>query len=63
MLFLKSGDDLYWNGTEFQPNYREAIVFGAVMRASRHLRRATKIDPNCKLEALTECQWMELASR
>jgi hypothetical protein len=63
MILLKSGDDLYWNGTEFQPDHRKAILFGAMTRATRHLRRAKKVDPNCKLEVLTEYQWIELASR
>jgi hypothetical protein len=60
MLFLKSGSDLYWDGRKFQPDYRKAIVFGAMMGAEKDIKRASKIDANCKLEALNEEQWAEL---
>jgi hypothetical protein len=57
MLFLKSGDDLYWDGKKFQPDYRKGILFGSMAGASKDLRRAAKIDDDCKLEAMNEEQW------
>jgi hypothetical protein len=60
MLFLKSGSDLYWDGRKFQPNYRKAILFGGMMSAEKDIKRASKIDAECKLEVLNEEQWADL---
>lgn len=61
MLFIKSGSDLYWDGKKFQTDYHKGIVFGAVMGAMKDVRKASKIDPNCKLEALNHEQWAEIS--
>jgi hypothetical protein len=60
MLFLKSGSDLYWDGRKFQPNYRKAILFGGMMSAEKDIKRASKIDAECKLEVLKEPQRVEI---
>lgn len=62
MLFIKSGNDLYWDGAKFQLNHRKGIVFGAMRGAAKDLRRAAKIDPNCKISSMTDSQWAEYAS-
>ncbi len=41
MLFLKL-DDLYWDGEDFQSDFRKAIVYGSVMAASKDLGRNGK---------------------
>jgi hypothetical protein len=58
MLFLRSGK-LYWDGTEFQSDYRKAVVFGSMSVAGKDILRAIKIDPNCRLEVMTSSQWDE----
>jgi hypothetical protein len=63
MLFLKSGNDLYWDGAKFQADYHKGIVFCAMMNAVKDLRRAVKADPNCKLLSMTDSQWVEYTSR
>jgi hypothetical protein len=62
MFFLKSGE-LYWDGAKFQPDYREGIVFAALMGVGKDIRRASALDPNCRVIALTDAQWTEYNSR
>jgi hypothetical protein len=59
MLFLKSGNDLYWDGDKFQSDHRKGIVFAAMMGAGNDLRKAKKIDPNCVITSLSDSQWAE----
>jgi hypothetical protein len=60
MFFLKSGNDLYWDGYKFQANYRKAVLFGGMVGVERDFILAAPIDPGCKLEQMTVDQWGEL---
>jgi hypothetical protein len=60
MLLIKSGNDLYWDGEQFQPDYRSAVIFTDKIRAEIDLRYASRIDAECKLEVLKEPQRAEI---
>jgi hypothetical protein len=60
MLLIKSGSDLYWDGEQFQPDYRSAVIFTDEIRAEIDLLYASRIDAECKLEVLKEPQRVEI---
>lgn len=61
MLYLKSGS-LYWDGKQFQEDYKKSIVCGGAAGFLKDLKKAVRIDPECKIVALSPEHWAEMES-